>query len=95
MNCRSLNSLVKELPAPSFVKIDTEGAEIDILKGASELLKNSSVKFICELHPFAWDHFGVTYSEFTDILAAHGRTIKLLDDQKSMSELPYYGTVLF
>jgi|694.fasta_scaffold11882_16 FkbM family methyltransferase len=95
MNCRSLNSLLKELPAPSFVKIDTEGAEIDILKGASELLKNSSVKFICELHPFAWDHFGVTYSEFTDILAAHGRTITLLDDRKSLSELPYYGTVLF
>jgi FkbM family methyltransferase len=95
LKCRSLNSLLDELTAPTFVKIDTEGAEIDILKGASELLKDSSIKFICELHPFAWEDFGVRYSEFTSILETYGRTITLLDDRKSVDDLPYYGTVLF
>jgi FkbM family methyltransferase len=95
LNCRSINSLLLELPRPTYVKIDTEGAEIDILRGGSELLKDSSVHFICELHPFAWESFGVQYSEFTSILETYGRKLRLLDDRKSPEDLPYYGTVLF
>ena len=95
LKCRSLNSLLLELPKPTFIKIDTEGAEIDILKGGSELLKDTNVKFICELHPFAWGSFGVEYNEFISILESFGRKITLLDDRKKTADLPYYGTVLF
>jgi FkbM family methyltransferase len=95
LKCRSLNSLLLELPKPTVIKIDTEGAEIDILRGGSELLKDPAVSFICELHPFAWESFGVKYGEFTSILETYGRKIKLLDDRKSHTDLPYYGTVLF
>lgn len=92
---RSLNSLLNELPSPRFVKIDTEGAEIDILKGADKLLSNKDVRFICELHPFAWDRFDVSFGDFLKIIDKHRRSVVLLDSNKSAAQLPYYGTILF
>lgn len=91
----TLNSLLKKIRKPTFVKIDTEGAEIEILHGASDLLKDQSVKFICELHPFAWPAMNVDYAELVEILSSYGRTIVPLDPDKKVSDLPFYGTVLF
>ena len=92
---KAINTLAAELPTPTYVKIDTEGAEIDILKAADVLLKNRNITFICELHPFAWDSFNVTYNDFLAILQKHNRQIQLLDSRKKMEDLPYYGTVIF
>lgn len=91
----TIDNLLNKFPAPTFVKIDTEGAEIDILSAADKLLENKEVNFICELHPFAWDAFGVSYYDFEQIINKYGRTLSLLDNQKSLSSLPFYGTVLF
>lgn len=33
----SINSLLKRLPAPSVLKVDAEGAELEVLRGASDL----------------------------------------------------------
>jgi FkbM family methyltransferase len=95
VNSVTLDSLTEILPCPTFVKIDTEGAEIDILSTAGSLLKNKNVQFICELHPFAWDEFNVKYETFTGLLKEHGRTLTLLDNRKHITDLPFYGTVLF
>lgn len=92
---KTIDALLDEIPSPTFVKIDTEGAEIDILKSASKLLMNKNVTFICELHPFAWKNFDVKYEEFQKIISEADRQITLLDKSKMISELPYYGTVLF
>jgi hypothetical protein len=92
---KTINNLLKTLSAPTYVKIDTEGAEIDILKTAGMLLQNPNVKFICELHPFAWEQFGVDFNEFIVNLQGYGRELRLLDNQKKISDLPFYGTVLF
>jgi FkbM family methyltransferase len=35
---------------PDLVKVDVEGAEIDVLNGAVELANNASAKFIVEIH---------------------------------------------
>lgn len=45
---KTLDTLVAELkwPAPDFIKIDTQGSEIDILKGASNTLKNCTFVLI-------------------------------------------------
>ena len=32
-----------QIPFPDFLKIDTQGSEIDILKGGNEILKNCKV----------------------------------------------------
>lgn len=41
---RTLQSVVTEhnLPQPDFIKIDTQGSELDILQGAKEIIKNTS-----------------------------------------------------
>lgn len=95
VSTKTIDTLLQELPEPTFIKIDTEGAEIDILKSAGQLLANPNIKFICELHPFAWGGFGVKYEEFTVILKKYNRTLSLLDTNKQLGDLPYYGTVLF
>lgn len=92
---KTLNSLLQSLPRPSFVKIDTEGAEVDILTTAGDLLADASIHFICELHPFAWDYFNVNFDQLLAALAKHGRTITPIDPDKKVADLPFYGTVLF
>ena len=44
--CKALDSVIKEnnLPLPNFIKIDTQGSELDILTGSSSIL--DSVDFI-------------------------------------------------
>ena len=95
VTAKTIDTLLNELPRPGFVKIDTEGAEIDILQKADGLLADKNVQFICELHPFAWDAFDVKYETFTNLLKTHGRVLTLLDTSKRIADLPFYGTVLF
>lgn len=92
---KTLDFLFLEIPEPSIIKIDTEGAKIDILKSSDKLLSNPKIKFICELHPFAWESFGVSCNDFTSVLKKYKRTISLLDTKKKLSDLPYYRTVIF
>lgn len=48
----TIDSLVKSLSLnPAFIKIDTEGAEFDILQGMKETLKNFKPKIMLEKHP--------------------------------------------
>jgi FkbM family methyltransferase len=81
------------LPEPRCVKIDAEGAEIRILKGARKLL-SSKAEVVCELHPYAWPEFGNTLAELKDLAAATGRRIRYLDQNTEIGEQVQYGTVL-
>ena len=48
----SIDSLVNSLSLkPSFIKIDTEGAEHDVFEGMKETLKNFKPKILLEKHP--------------------------------------------
>ncbi len=48
----SVDKLVSNLSlSPSFIKIDTEGAEFDVLKGMKETLKRFKPKIMLEKHP--------------------------------------------
>lgn len=85
--------LEHNLPEPRCVKIDAEGAEIRILKGAQRILL-SKADFICELHPYAWPEFGNTLRELKDLTAAAGRRIRYLDQDTEIGDQAKYGTVL-
>jgi FkbM family methyltransferase len=84
----------KRLATPRWVKIDTEGAEIRILKGAPKLLA-SDANLLCELHPYAWAEFGDSFDELSALVRASGRRIRFLDEDAEMQASDVrYGTVL-
>ena len=53
---RTLDSIVKEknFPQPDLIKIDVQGAELDIINGALEVLKNTKI-LIVELQDFNYN----------------------------------------
>jgi len=84
--------LEHNLPEPRWVKIDAEGAEIRILKGAQKILAGNA-GILCELHPYAWPEFGNTLAELKALAAAAGRRIRYLDQDAEIGEEAQYGTV--
>lgn len=78
--------------APQAVKIDAEGAEVRILKGATKLL-TSKAAILCELHPYAWKDFGNSFDELTEIVARSGRWMRYLDSTQTLRGMPHYGMV--
>jgi hypothetical protein len=46
----ALDSLIGDLSAPVFIKIDVDGAEMDVLKGASRLLHVPGCSWLVETH---------------------------------------------
>jgi FkbM family methyltransferase len=50
VSIRTLDSFA-DLPYPSLLKIDVEGFELEVLKGASDLLMDMRPKLIIEIHP--------------------------------------------
>jgi FkbM family methyltransferase len=91
----TLDSYLSEnnLPEPRCVKIDAEGAEIRILKGAKQVLA-SNAEIVCELHPYAWADFGNTLLELKDLAAAGSRRVRYLDQDGEIGDRVEYGTVL-
>jgi FkbM family methyltransferase len=47
----SLDSLLEYFPAPSVVKIDVETAELHVLRGAAQILKDFRPTILCEVAP--------------------------------------------
>ncbi len=83
----------RQINEPRWVKIDTEGAEIRILKGAPKLLA-SRAGIVCELHPYAWPEFGNSFAELVELAGRAGRRIRYLDQPGEFRGEPRYGTVL-
>ncbi|MGH7214114.1 MAG: FkbM family methyltransferase [Tepidisphaeraceae bacterium] len=54
----------QQLRAPTFVKIDVEGAEVEALKGMSRTLREHRPVLICDTH--------ATHKEVAEVLEAHG-----------------------
>lgn len=81
------------LPWPNWVKIDAEGAEVNILRGAHQLLE-SKAKIVCELHPYAWPEFGTSFSQFLSIIARCERSVRYLDESLKIEDGAFHGSVV-
>lgn len=53
VHCTSLDDFVSLNPLPNLIKIDVEGSESDVLRGAEELLDRCRPSVICEVHDAA------------------------------------------
>jgi hypothetical protein len=84
---------VRQHPEPRLIKIDTEGAEIRILKGAQRCLSGDSI-ILCELHPYAWADFGNSLDELRALVKASGRRIRYLDQDNEVGDKATYGVVV-
>jgi FkbM family methyltransferase len=47
--CVSIDWLTERLPTPNVIKIDVEGAELEVLRGGTGLLRSKSPVIICEV----------------------------------------------
>jgi FkbM family methyltransferase len=83
----------KNLGSPQWVKLDTEGAEINILRGARQLLR-SGATIVCELHPYAWPEFGTSFAELLRLVQDCGRKIEYLDKSLDIEEGAVYGSAI-
>jgi FkbM family methyltransferase len=81
------------LSSPSYIKLDVEGAEINVLRGAQNTLRSSAV-IVCELHPYAWSEFGTSFEELLEIVRSSGRTAQYLDGARRLEDGPAYGALL-
>lgn len=69
-------------PPPNFIKIDVEGGEVDVLKGASELLKRYSPKI------FLATHGEEIREECETFLRAQGYIVKPFRNSDIIAEKP-------
>lgn len=83
VNCTTLDKLFDN-EIPDFIKIDVEGAELSVLKGARNIIRSGKSKFLVEVH--YWGH--VEEQRTTD---------DIFNFMKSFGYYPlnYYGNVLF
>jgi FkbM family methyltransferase len=51
--CVTLDDFARDNPIPGLVKIDVEGAESDVLKGATKLFRTARPYLLCEVHDSA------------------------------------------
>ncbi len=79
---RQLDNLRKEynIPVPTIVKIDVEGAELDVIRGAKNTFSHPECKTLfCEVHPDRIKKFGGSYAEIKYQLADLGFNLETVD----------------
>lgn len=50
VRCVSLDDFAQNAPQPHVIKCDIEGAEVEMLRGATCILKTGRARILCELH---------------------------------------------
>ncbi len=69
-----------DAPSPSLIKIDVEGAELDVLEGMVETLGRCSPTIICEIDDGQREQFDDKYRSCIEFLATHRYDVTPLED---------------
>lgn len=73
--------------APAVIKIDVEGAELQVLEGLGEWLSRK-VTILVEMHPYAWPSMGASEWDLLKLARRYGRQFYSLDG-RVMESLAY------
>lgn len=63
----------------SLIKMDVDGHECQVLRGAHELLRRDKPILLMEIMPYGLDEAGASLDELLEILSAHGYRLYELD----------------
>jgi len=67
------------LPVPDLVKMDVEGAELEVLQGMEDLVRNHHPSFVIELHPQFLPQFGASVDDVAHWLETRGYHLTAVD----------------
>lgn len=70
-----------EAPSPSVVKIDVEGAELKVLRGMKNILRDSCRLVFVEVHPGKITEFGSKPSDISEYLKNAGFNVNKITDR--------------
>jgi FkbM family methyltransferase len=76
---------------PTILKIDVEGWELQVLRGARGVVQDPALTICVEMHPYAWESAGYTRDDFSTYLNQHKLGIAPLTGQKDV--FTEYGEV--
>jgi FkbM family methyltransferase len=71
VDCVTLDGLFPD-SSPEFIKLDVEGAEFRVLKGAHGLLTRGVSRFLIEIHPWGDASLGKTPADVFQLLYSYG-----------------------
>jgi len=71
--CTTLDLFATENPSPNFIKIDVEGAESEVFRGANRVLRDIRPIILCEIHDRENEQFCV------NLLNRYGYAIRWLE----------------
>lgn len=69
---------------PTLLKIDVEGAELAVVRGAARLLRRARPRVLCEIHPRQMETLGGSLAHFDACLQGCGYRIQPLGEPNSM-----------
>ena len=83
VDCRTLDSLTSDIPEIHLLKIDVEGCDVEVLKGASQIIERShNLGVLIEMWPYGLAQNGSSVPEMLRILEDYGMVIYVLDETK-------------
>lgn len=81
--CQTVDALTSDIPEIHLLKIDVEGCDVEVLKGATQIIQRSrNLGVLIELWPYGLARNGSSVPEMLRILEDHGMVIYVLDELK-------------